>query len=188
MIHGGLGEDIDAERFWRRPGLLTGLRAAGFEVMAPDRDTCPPSWSAAADAMASKLRGPATVVAGSNGVSVAIRLALAHRALVDRLVLLWPATCGDPALDAATPPQVSHLLTGETLRGVADDELAGLGLPAAVMAADPPSRFHTERTAQRLVEVMPQARRIPTGFPEPLHPDFGLVRDSFLDAVIPYLR
>ncbi len=110
LIHGGLGEDMDAERFWIRPGIVAGLRAAGLAVAAPDRDTCPPSWSAAADAMAGELTAPTSVVAGSNGVSVAVRLALRHRRLVDRLVLLWPATCGDPAVDAAAPADVAHLL------------------------------------------------------------------------------
>jgi hypothetical protein len=28
LVHGGLGEHMDAERFWRRPGILAGLQAA----------------------------------------------------------------------------------------------------------------------------------------------------------------
>ncbi len=41
LIHGGLGEAMDANRFWIRPGVLEGLRAAGFDVTAPDRDNHP---------------------------------------------------------------------------------------------------------------------------------------------------
>jgi pimeloyl-ACP methyl ester carboxylesterase len=188
LVHGGLGEDMDAERFWCRPGILAGLRGAGFDVVAPDRDTYPPSWTAAADALAGVLNGPSSIVAGSNAVSVAVRLAIQHRPLVDRLALLWPATCGDPVVDASAPPDVSHLLAGETLRGVTDDELAVLDVPPAVMAADRPNRVHAERTVNRLVELMPHATRIPAGYPESPCPEFEQVRDSFLEAVIPYLR
>jgi hypothetical protein len=35
LIHGGLWENIDAERFWYQPGIVTGLRQHGFEVMRP---------------------------------------------------------------------------------------------------------------------------------------------------------
>ena len=41
LIHGGLGEGMDADRFWFRPGVVGGLRAAGFFVVAPDRETTP---------------------------------------------------------------------------------------------------------------------------------------------------
>jgi len=188
LLHGGLGEDMDAERFWCRPGILAGLRAAGFDVAAPDRDTRPPSWPAAADALAGELSARTTVVAGSNAASVAVRLAIQHRRLVDRLVLLWPATCGDPLVDSAAPPDVSHLLAGETLRGVTDGELAMLDVPTAVMASDPPDRVHAEHTVNRIVELMPRATRVPAGFPESPRPEFEQVRDSFLEAVIPYLH
>jgi pimeloyl-ACP methyl ester carboxylesterase len=188
LVHGGLGEDMDAERFWCRPGIVAGLREAGFDVVAPGRDTYPRSWAAAAEALAGELNRPTTIVAGSNAVSVAIRLAIQHRPLVDRLALLWPATCGDPVVDAAAPPEVSHLLAGETLRGVTDDELAVLDVPTAVMASDPPNRFHAQETVNRLVELLPGATRIPGGFPESPRSEFEQVRDSFLEAVIPYLR
>jgi pimeloyl-ACP methyl ester carboxylesterase len=188
LVHGGLGEDMDAERFWSRPGILAGLRAAGFDVAAPDRDTCPSSWTAAADTLAGELTGPTSVVAGSNAVSAAVRLAIHYRPLVDRLLLLWPATCGDPVVDAVAPPEVPHLLAGETLRGVTDDELARLDVPSYVMASDPPNRFHAERTVDRLVRLMPRATRIAAGFPESPRPEFDHVRDSFLRVVIPYLR
>jgi pimeloyl-ACP methyl ester carboxylesterase len=144
LVHVGLGDEMNAERFWCRPGILAGLRAAGFDVAAPDRDTCPSSWTAAADALAAEISRPTTVVASSNAVSVAVRLAIQYRPLVDRLVLLWPATCGDPVVDAATPPEETHLLAGDTMRGVVDDELGVLDVPTAVMASDPPTRVHAQ--------------------------------------------
>jgi hypothetical protein len=57
LIHGGLGERMDAERFWIRPGVLAGLVAAGLEASAPDRDTTPSSWAAAASAAADPSAG-----------------------------------------------------------------------------------------------------------------------------------
>lgn len=141
LVHGGLGEDIDAERFWDRPGIAAGLRVAGFAVIAPDRDTAPASRSIAARDAARHLTTPASVVAGSNGVSVAVRLAVEFPQLVDRLMLLWPATAGDPHVDADAPAAVRHLLHGETLRGVTDAELADLDIPATVMASEPADRY-----------------------------------------------
>lgn len=137
LIHGGLAESMDAERFWVMPGILDALTGLGFVVDAPDRDTTPSSWIAAADELARSLRWSSTVVGASNGVSVAVRLALQHPSLVRRLVLLWPATAGAREVDGLVPAAASHLLTGATLRGVDDTELAGLRLPVAVLPAEP---------------------------------------------------
>ena len=46
LVHGGLWEDMDAERFWVRPGVMRGLAAAGVEVSAPNRLPRPDSWAA----------------------------------------------------------------------------------------------------------------------------------------------
>jgi len=188
LIHGGLGEDIDADRFWVQPGVLRGLRTAGFVVTAPDRDTTPSSWNAAADAIAATLQEPTSLVAGSNGVSVAVRLALQNPRVVDRLLLLWPPTCGDLAVDATVPAAASHLLDGETMRGVTDDELAGLDVPVAVMPSDPVNRFHTRHTLDRLVELLPQTVHVFPGFPESPRPEFAAVRDAFIETLSPHLR
>jgi len=75
LIHGGLGEDIGADRFWVRPGVVAGRSALGFDALAPDRTATPVSWPGSATDLAPLLAGPSTVVAGSNGVSVALRLA-----------------------------------------------------------------------------------------------------------------
>lgn len=37
LLHGGLWEDMDAARFWVRPGVVAGLAAAGVAVVVPDR-------------------------------------------------------------------------------------------------------------------------------------------------------
>jgi hypothetical protein len=38
LIHGELWEEgMDAERFWRRPGIVARLKRAGFAVLAPGR-------------------------------------------------------------------------------------------------------------------------------------------------------
>ncbi len=142
LIHGGLAESMDAERFWNRPGIVGSLLRAGFVVDAPDRDTTPASWAAAADELARSITRPTTVVGGSNGVSVAVRLALQHSSLVRRLVLLWPATAGDVEVDRVVPAAAAHLLGGGTLRGVDDAELARLRLPVAVLPAEPENPAH----------------------------------------------
>lgn len=188
LIHGGLAEDIGAESFWERPGIAPGLRAAGFSVIAPDRDTAPTSWSDAALDSSRHLKMRAVVVAGSNGVSVAVRLALDFPRLVDRLVLLWPATAGDVHVDHGAPGSVRHLLVGETLRGVTDDELAGLATPTVVMASDPPNPFHAASTVERLIRLMPQAALVPTPFPESPRPEFPARCAAFLGVLIPYLH
>ena len=187
LVHGGLGEDMDAHRFWVAPGIVDALERAGFDVHAPDRDTCPTSWPAAADALAGELHRPATVVAGSNGVSVAVRLALQRPDLVERMVLLWPATASDPAVDALVPSAAAHLLAGDTIRGVADDELSAVDLPVAVMRSEPENPIHRHRTVDRLVELLPDATSIEPGFPEAPRPDFDLHLAPFVAALVPYL-
>jgi hypothetical protein len=49
LIHGGLWEDIGADWFWRRPGILAGFERLGFTVVAPDRLRRPASWAADAE-------------------------------------------------------------------------------------------------------------------------------------------
>ena len=138
MVHGGLWEDMDAERFWVRPGVVDGLAAAGMEVLAPDRLVRPDSWAAEVRHLRAMLPDKSlTVLAGSNGCSVAARLAVDDPDRVARLVLAWPATAGDPRVDAWTREQGAPeaMLVGETLRGLTDTELAGLSMPVAVLPA-----------------------------------------------------
>ncbi len=187
LIHGGLAEDIDADRFWVRPGVVNALEGFGFYVDAPDRDTTPESWAHAADLVTAHLHEPATLIAGSNGVSVAIRVALQHPSTVRRLVLLWPATAGDPRVDQDVPAHAAHLLAGETVRGVIDAELATLSVPVAVMPSEPENSFHQRSTAERLVSLIPGSILIEPGFPESPRPDFQIHLDAFIAGLIRHI-
>jgi pimeloyl-ACP methyl ester carboxylesterase len=187
LIHGGLAEDMDADRFWVRPGIVDALESLGIQVHAPDRNTTPGTWTSAADEVAAGLDAPAIVVAGSNGVSVALRLAIDHPALVSRLVLLWPATAGDQAVDAAVPSSALHLLAGDTVRGTTDAELRHIRVPVAVMASDPPNRVHQHRTVDGLVDLIPGAVRISEQFPEAPRPEFTAVLDEFIAVLHSHL-
>src|SRR3954464_14601967 len=124
LVHGGLwDEPMDAQRFWHRPGIVDGLERRGFAVRCPDRLRRPDSWTAEAEPLAVALVDPAgpggsgalggrvapsrsvapvVVLAGSNGCSAAVRLAVDRPDLVDALLLAWPATAGDPAIDEPT--------------------------------------------------------------------------------------
>src|SRR5215470_17114379 len=141
LIHGGLWEDIGADWFWRRPGVAAGLERLGFTVVAPDRLRRPPSWAADADhvraAVAAGEDEPLTVVGGSFGCSVAVRLALDSPDLVARSVLAWPAALSDQftairfragLARLGAPARVLDALLGTgTLPGATDAELGALG-------------------------------------------------------------
>jgi pimeloyl-ACP methyl ester carboxylesterase len=193
LVHGGLWEDIDAERFWIRPGVAGGLAAQGWQVLAPDRLPRAESWAEDAAHIVQLLPDRAVLlVAGSNGCSVAVRLALDHPDRVRRLVLAWPATAGDEHTDALTrahlvgrgaaPHIVTGLLGGQTLRGTGDAELAGLALPVAVVPARPADPFHQRRTVDALLRLVPAAVELP-GCPESPMPQFPPFLDAFLTAV-----
>jgi len=186
LVHGGLWEDMDAERFWVRTGVVAGLTAAGVQVAAPDRLPRPESWTEEVRHLRTLLpQRPVTLVAGSNGCSVAARLAVDDPGRVLRLVLAWPATAGDPQVDAWTLEQGAPegMLTGQTLRGLADAELAGLRMPVAVLPA-PAGPFHQRRTADALLRLVPGAVPLPAS-PEPPRPDF---RPDDLVATLAGLR
>ena len=96
LVHGGLYEPMDAAAFWVRPGIMDGLSQRGLTVIAPNRIEGPTSWAEEAAHLVAlnTLEGPAHVVAGSNGCSAAVRLAIDHPDVVASLVLCWPATNG----------------------------------------------------------------------------------------------
>lgn len=123
------------------------------------------------------------VLAGSNGVSVALRMAIDHAPVVERLLLLWPATAGDPEADGAVAAEGHHLLAGDTIRGVRDAELALLRIPTAVMASEPENLFHQHRTVDRLLDLLPDAHRSGPGTPEPTHHDFAPHLRRLLDLI-----
>jgi pimeloyl-ACP methyl ester carboxylesterase len=156
-------------------GIVAGLRDRGLDVLAPDRLPAAPTWAAEVDHLLPLLpSGPIVLVGGSNGCSVAVRLVLAQAHRVVGLVLAWPATAGDPVLDAALHEHLGsdELLTGETLRGLSDAELAGLRLPVAVVPSEPPNRVHQRHTVDAPAAAAALRHEWP-GSPEPPHPNFS---------------
>jgi pimeloyl-ACP methyl ester carboxylesterase len=183
LVHGGLWEDIDAERFWTRTGVAGALSLRSLDVRLVDRLPRAASWPDDAEFVFGQFpQRPVSVLAGSNGCSVALRLAIDHRTAVERLVLAWPATAGDPAVDAATAARlvaagadrsvVSTLLGGDTVRGVADAELARLAIPVAIVPAVPADRAHQRRTVDALRDAVPHAVEL-SGTPTPFHRRFA---------------
>ncbi len=194
LIHGGLWEaGMDAGRFWRQPGIAAALEHRGFGVLAPEREYRAASWASEASHLADVLpRAPVTVLAGSNGCSAAVRLALSRPDAVSGLVLAWPATAGDPAVDARTQTQlgalgapgevIEALLSGRTLRGVTDGELGGLKMPVGVLPSAFANPFHQRITVDALLGLLPGASELP-GCPEPPRPEFPPYLEAFADAV-----
>lgn len=199
LVHGGLWEDIGADWFWRRPGIVAGLEGLGHTVVAPDRPRRAASWTDDAAAMASAARGaasgavaPVTVVGGSFGCAVAVRLALDHPELVRRAVLAWPAALSDQFLAirlranlarrSAPPAVLDSLLGTGTLPSVTDTELSGLTIPVGVVPSVPPNPAHQRRTVDALLRLLPAATELP-GCPEAPHPEFPSHLESFLGAV-----
>ena len=187
LIHGGLHEDMDAERFWVRPGIVGGLRERGLDVLAPDRRPPHRRGRRRSTSAAHVAVRPIVLVGGSNGCSVAVRLVLAQAHSVVGLVLAWPATAGDPSLDAALRARLGgdELLTGKTLRGVSDAELAGLGLPVTVVPSEPPNRVHQRHTVDALLRLLPSATELP-GSVEPPHPTFQ--PDGFVAEILDWVN
>lgn len=192
LVHGGLWGDEDAEFFWHRPGITAGLAERGVEVVAPDRVRRAESWDAEADWLADQAGGPVVVVAGSYGCSAAVRLAVRAPALVRKLVLAWPGTANDPEVDGftrdalaelgASRAVVDALLTGETLRGVADAELQALAIPVAVVAAVPENRMHQRQTVDAIKDRTGAVEL--DGCPEPPRPGFQPA--GFVDSVVQF--
>jgi pimeloyl-ACP methyl ester carboxylesterase len=199
LIHGALWEDgMDADRFWAAPGIAAGLEHVGFAVLAPNRLQHPSSWDAEVEHLAPVLPGQSvSVVAGSNGCSVAVRLALAFPDRIERLLLAWPATAADPAVDSrtrirltglgASEQDIRTLLDGQTLRGVTDEELATLRMPISVLPSDPENPFHQRKTVDALRRLLPHIEELP-GCPEPPRPDFSPHLAPFLASVTKTIR
>lgn len=103
LVPGGLYESMDADRFWRRTGVIAGLARHGLRVLIVDRPSRPASWAEEAEALSAALGEwrALPIVAGSNGCSVAVRLAVDFPSRLSSLVLCWPATAGDPIADEA---------------------------------------------------------------------------------------
>ncbi|HUP16174.1 MAG TPA: alpha/beta hydrolase [Acidimicrobiia bacterium] len=188
LIHGGLFERIGPEEFWHEPGIVTGLETAGLQVIAPRRVIAPSSWSDEIEHLLASfpsLPSRWSVVAGSNGCSVAVRMAIDHAELVARLVLCWPATAGDPAVDKLEQAP-EEMLRGETLRGVSDAELARISVPVTIIPSDPPSKYHQAATVHRLLFLIPGATST-RAFPESPRSEFGEQRGEFVETLVSLL-
>jgi pimeloyl-ACP methyl ester carboxylesterase len=194
LIHGGLWEDIGADWFWRRPGILAGFERLGFTVVAPDRLRRPASWAADAEHVLAAVPGgePVTVVGGSFGCSVAVRLALDSPGRVSRMVLAWPASLGDQfaairmrasLARLGAPARVLNALLGsETLPSATDEELGTIAAQVGVIPALPPDPVHPRGTVDALLRLLPSATELP-GCPEAPRPEFPPHLESFLASV-----
>jgi pimeloyl-ACP methyl ester carboxylesterase len=193
LIHGGLWEDIGADWFWRRPGIVDGFERLGFTVAAPDRLRRAVSWAADAEhVLAAVPDGPVTVVGGSFGCSVAVRLALDSPGRVSRMVLAWPATSSDQfalirmraslARLGAPALVLNALLGGGALPSATDTELSAIVVPVGMIPALPPDPFHPRGTVDSLLRLLPSATELP-GCPEAPRPEFPPHLDSFLASV-----
>jgi pimeloyl-ACP methyl ester carboxylesterase len=188
LVHGGLWEPMNAERFWRTPGIVPALETRGLIVLAPDRAQLPGSWTEEVAVLRKLLpHEPVAVVGASNGCSVAALLAIEYPELVERLILAWPATGGDPVVDertraglisrGASAAMADQLLAADTLRGVRDEDLALVSIPVAVLPSVPENPPHQRKTVDALLGLIPGSRELP-GCPEPPTPDFPPHRDE----------
>jgi pimeloyl-ACP methyl ester carboxylesterase len=198
LVHGGLWDSMDAEHFWRTPGIVAGLESHGLTVLAPDRPRFPSGWDQEVIELGALLPSePVTVVGASNGCTVAALLALAYPHVVERLVLAWPATGGDTLVDirtqtgllerGASENVLKGLLRAETLRGVKDSELAGLGIPVAVLPSVPENPSHQRKTVDALLTLIPGGRELP-GCPEPPTPAFPPHRDELVATLASFVN
>jgi pimeloyl-ACP methyl ester carboxylesterase len=200
LIHGGLWEDTDADWFWRRTGVVTGLERLGFSVIAPRRLRRAGSWTEEARHIASALpegteaagATGVTVVGGSFGCSVAVRLALDFPGAVGRLLLAWPASVGDQfiairvradlARRGARASVLDALIGTGTLPSATDAELRTLTIPVGVLPSVPPNPLHSRGTVDALLRLLPAAVELP-GCPEAPRPEFAQHLESFLATV-----
>ncbi|WP_405061695.1 alpha/beta hydrolase [Kribbella sp. NBC_01505] len=201
LVHGGLWEPMDSQRFWGTPGITAGLVSAGMTVLAPDRPKHPSGWDVEVEALGELLANrtePLTLVGASNGGTVAAQLTLAYPDLVDRLLFAWPATAGDVEVDTLTlagllgrgcpPESAESLLAGDTLRGTTDAELIDLArIPVAVLPSLLENPMHQRRTVDALLALIPGSREL-SGCPEPPRPDFPPYLDHFVRTIVEFVN
>jgi pimeloyl-ACP methyl ester carboxylesterase len=199
LVHGGLWDAMDAERFWRTTGIAGGLTSYGLTVLAPDRPKEPNGWDVEVAALGEHFgnaRDRVMIVGASNGCTTAALLALRFPDQVERLVLAWPATGGDAAANArarkgmlargCSAEVADGLLAGETLRGVTNAELARLGeIPVAVLPSVPENPSHQRKTVDALLRLIPGSREL-AGCPEPPLPTFPPHLDQLVKTIAEY--
>ena len=201
LVHGGLWEAMDAEAFWRTTGIVKGLTSYGLDVLAPDRPRRASGWDVELAALSELLANrdePVTIVGASNGCTVAVLLAFTFPDVVDRLVLAWPATGDDGAINARTraglierdcPPEVAdRLLAGGTLRGVLDAALPVLArIPVAIVPSVPENPAHQRKTVDALLRSIRGSREL-AGCPEPPTPGFPPHLDQLVRTVVEFVN
>ncbi|GGJ80275.1 hypothetical protein GCM10010123_07770 [Pilimelia anulata] len=197
LVHGGLWDSQTAGRYWHDTGVSAALAGHGLRVSAPERPDRAPSWvTEGVHLLAALPAEPVTLIAASHGCSAAVRAALIDPGRVRGLLLAWPATAGDPDVDASTharldslgarTAEVSQLLDGQTLRGVTHAELTALRMPVGVLPALPENRQHQRRTVDALLARLPHARELP-GCPEPVRSDFAEHLPRFVGTIISFV-
>lgn len=174
LVHGGLFDPMDGERFWKTPGIAEDIRAKGYRVLIPDRrfstgrttsTFTTHSWDIEATDLAKVIINAGVekvhLIAGSNGCSAAIHLALSTPQHVRSLVLCWPATPDNKALQKAfenTAVLIEEQGTGAYLdllqtQGVPRPESGLPGFPWGFALLRDPMLAQSFRTLPRHVAV-----------------------------------
>lgn len=200
LVHGGLYEEMTPDEFWVETGVLRALADANAEFIAPQRPPQPHSWHEESERLLEAIDEAGyqqvALVGASNGCSAAARLAVDHPERVARLLLAWPATAGDQVLDDLAriiiddqmgSDVAEQLLTGETLRGVTDEELGSLSMPLVVFPSMPANHAHQRETVTALLSAQPSGF-VTGGSPEPLDDQFPEFRDTFVHLVNEFAR
>ena len=191
LIHGGLYEPIGPDEFWHGPGVVAGLgdRRPGGSC-SDSNDRCD-LVDRRGRASSSNTPDDFVPMVGCGGLQWMFgggedggRL---QKLLVDRLVLCWPATAGDPDVDQMERAPVEHAGRRDLCRGVSDAELANISVPVTIIPSQPPNRHHQAVTVDRLLSLIPGATAT-RGFPESPRPEFLSHRDAFVATLIPLLE
>ncbi len=202
LVHGGLYDDRTAEEYWVASGVAAALDRRIIDYRLHRRPERPADWGEESACLAAAIDAEGwdrvAVIGASDGCSAAIRLAIDHPEIVARLVLAWPATAGDPVVDALTravieelgpPGAADALLRGAdpaprtTLRGVTADELAALSMPVVLWPTIPENQAHQGRTTTALAGQLAQPILL-AGGPEPSHSAFASFLDGFVAMVV----
>lgn len=200
LVHGGLCDGTTSRAYWADTGVLGELRARHLRVLAPSRPIRPQSWEAESDALLAAIDDAGhervALIGASNGCSAAVRMTIDHPDRVERLMLAWPATAGDPVVDELLRVIITDevdeeaadaLLDGETIRGVGDAELGGLELPVVVFPSLIENRVHQRRTLMGVLSTVPDAFMV-AGSPEPDDAQFLEHRDTFVAMAAEFAR
>lgn len=188
------------KEFWSDTGVLGELRAKHLTFLAPQRPAQPQSWAEEEQSLLAAIDDAGydrvALIGASNGCSVAVQLAISHPDRVARVMLAWPATRGDKVVDELlriiiTDETNEHaakdLLSGETLRGVTNAELAELDVPVVIYPSMPENQVHQRSTIMGLLAVINGAFLV-GGSPEPPDDSFAEHLDAFITMVAEFSR